>query len=240
MPRNRGRLRMIGPIPHPDSVPPSLSLAVMIDYLRPNFRRQGTTGTIPAAVGMLVLILVIGGLTPATAGEPHLEFIQGLRARGYHDVALEYIAELSQRSDVAPEIVQVLPYERAVTLLDSAKNVSSAKARREQLDAAQAAFEQFIQGAGEHPLVGEANSQRAAILQERALVELWEADDPANVQNRQAYQQRARELLLKAREFSQQALTKHEAAFKAFPISIPEDDTKTRAEREKAELKYLQ
>jgi len=211
-------------------------VAVMIDSQRRTFGRTATT---PAAAGVLAFLVTMGGLT-AWAGEPHLEFIQGLRSRGYHDIALEYIAELSQRSDVDPEIVQVLPFERAVTLLDGAKNNPDARSRREQLDAAQAAFEQFVQGAGSHPLVGEANSQRATILQERALVELWEADDPANVQSRPAYQQRARELLLKAREFFQQALTKHEAAFRAFPTSIPEDDTKTRAERDKAEIKYLQ
>jgi len=163
-----------------------------------------------------------------------------LRARGYHDTALEYLSELAQRNDVAADIVQILPYERAVTLLDGAKNVTNAKARREQLDAAQAAFEQFVQGAGDHPLVAEANSQRATILQQRALVELWEADEPANSQNRQALQQRARELLLQAREFSQQALVKHETAFRAFPTSIPEDDTKTRSARDTAEVKYLQ
>lgn len=188
----------------------------------------------------LAAVCVLVGFEVARADEPHLEFIRGLRTRGYHDVALEYIADLSQRTDVAPEIMAVLPFERAATLLDGAKSVANAKGRREQLDAAQAAFELFVQGAGEHPLVGEANSQRATIFKERALVELWEADDPANAQNRKAYQDRARELLLKAREFSQQAQSKHEVAFRAFPTSIPEEDTRQRAERDKAEFKYLQ
>lgn len=191
------------------------------------------------AVLLAVCVGALGG-TSANAAEPHVEFLRGLRSRGYYDVALEYLAELSQRTDVDPDVLAVLPYERAVTLLEGARSLTSAKARREQLDAAQGAFEQFVRGAGSHPLVAEANSQRATILKERALVELWEADDPANVQSRKAYQLRARELLLKAREISQQALTQHEAALRAFPSPIPEDQQNVREQQRAAELKYLQ
>lgn len=210
--------------------------------LSPLLKRAAVTrtGLLVAACTAAAVVAQLVCPPPLSAAEPHLEFIRGLRARGYHDVALDYLAELSMRSDVPADVRQVLPYERALTLLDGAGQLTSAKARREQLDAAQAAFEQFVQSAGDHPLVGEANSQRAKILLEKAQVELWDADDPANAQSRAAFQARARQLIVQSREVSQQALVQREAAFRAFPLSIPEDDRERRRQREQAELKYLQ
>lgn len=185
---------------------------------------------------VLAALAQLVGSSRLPAAEPHLEFLHGLRARGYYDVALDYLAELSQRSDIDPEITKILPYERAVILVNGASNLTSPKARREQLDAAQAAFEQFVESAGDHPLVGEANSQRATILKERALVDLWEADDPANVQNRQAYQLQAREQLLDAREILNEAREQHLAALKEFTTPVPEEQ---REQHRTAEEKYL-
>ncbi|MFO1094315.1 MAG: hypothetical protein U0992_13565 [Planctomycetaceae bacterium] len=167
------------------------------------------------------MFLAVSLASSATAAEPHLEFVRGLRSRGYYDVALEYLSELAQRSDVPQDVLVVLPYERAVTLLEGANKLTVTKAKREQIDAAQAALEQFVQSAPDHPLVAEAHTRRATISKQRAQLELWDADDPANVQNRQAYQTRARELLLQARAITQQALPLHEQAVKAFPVPIP-------------------
>lgn len=207
----------------------------MNDATRPANRPARKT---PAPLFTILLAAFAFGASepPAVADEPHLEFLRGLRARGYHDVALDYLHELSQRSDIDPEVTQVLPYERALTLLNSAQKLTTTKAQRRQLDAAEAAFQQFVQNAADHPLVGEANAQRAAILKSRALVELWEADDPANVQNRKAYQDRARDQILESREILRQAREQHQAALKRFPTPVPEDQ---REQHQVAEQKYL-
>lgn len=174
------------------------------------------------------------------ADEPYLEFLTGLRNRGYHDYALDYLDQLSSRDDLPPEVKEVLPFERALTLLDGSKTLTSSKARREQLDAAQAAFEQFVQASPNHPLAGQANTQRADILMEKAQVDIVDAEDPSNAGNKAAFQQSARDYIQRAREVYQQALTQHEAAFRAFPLLIPEEEKVRRLEREEAELNYLQ
>lgn len=197
-------------------------------------------GRIVPRLLMAVAILATLLLNSAPADEPFLEFVRGLRARGYHDYALDYLDELSARDDLPPEVKEVLPYERALTLLDGSKGLSSSKARREQLDAAQAAFEQFVQSAPQHALAGEANTQRAKILLEKAQVDIWDAEDPSNAGNRAAFQQSARDLIQRARTVFQEALTQHEAAFRAFPLQIPEEEKVLRQQREAAELKYLQ
>ncbi len=180
------------------------------------------------------------GIQTVRADEPYLEFVAGLRSRGYHDYALDYLDQLAGRDDLPPEVNEVLPFERALTLLDGSKSLTSSKARREQLDAAQAAFEQFVEASPNHPLAGQANTQRADILMEKAQVDIWDAEDPANAGNKGAFQQAARELIQRAREIYQQALTQHEAAFRAHPLLIPEEEKVRRQQREADELKYLQ
>ena len=181
-----------------------------------------------------------GGNQPAMADEPYLEFLAGLRTRGYHDYALEYLDQLASEADLPAEVKEVLPFERALTLLDGSKSLTSSKARREQLDAAQAAFEQFVQASPNHPLTGQANTQRADILMEKAQVDIVDAEDPPNAGNKGAFQESARDHIQRAREIYQQALTQHEAAFRAFPLLIPEEERVRRRQREEAELKYLQ
>jgi hypothetical protein len=188
-------------------------------------------------VGALV---VVASLTSSVAAEePYLEFVRGLRSRGYYDTALEYLTQIADDPDLPPEVREVLPYERARTLLDGASRLTNSKQRREQLDAAQASFEQFVQSAPNHPLAGRANTEQARILVEKAKVDIWDAEDPANADGRTQLQEIAREKIQQARVLFQQALAQHEAAFRRFPLVIPEDEKARRRERDEAEQQYL-
>lgn len=199
--------------------------------------RTGRHRILSRLVGVLLLL---GCWTQTTYGEePYLEFIRGLRDRGYYDTALEYLTEVDNSPNVPPEVREVLPYERALTLLEGASKLTSSKARREQLDAAQAAFEQFVQSAPRHPLAGRANTEQARILMEKAKVDIWDADDPANESNRSTFQESARKLIQQARGLFEQALAQHESAFQKFPLVIPEEEKVRRRERDAAEQQYL-
>ena len=178
---------------------------------------------------------------PTAAEERSLEFIEGLRQRRYYDTAVDYIRELGQRSDVAPEIAVRLPYEEGITLAAGAAVLKNADKQKEQLDEAAARFEEFVKKAPkDHPLLGEANMQRARIAQQKARVEIWQASMPANEGNADAFRQRARGFIKTARETFQQAFDQYETQFKAFPTFIPEDEKQRRAERAQVESQYMQ
>ena len=196
-------------------------------------RRLGVFRTLSS---MLLLAVACGS---AAAAEPYLEFLEGLRRQGYHDYALLYLDQITEQPDLPEDVREVLPYERAVTLLQGAASITNSKNKRAQLDAAQAAFEQFATASPDHLLAGRANTETANILMERAKVEIWDAEDPANSENRTAFQQRARDYIEEARLVFEKALEQHLAVLRTFPLQIPEEEKVLKAQREEAEGRYL-
>lgn len=175
----------------------------------------------------------------ASAEELHEQFLEGLRERGYYDFALYYLDTLEQRTDLPEEIKQVLSYHRAVTLLAGASAISNPEQRDEQLDRAVAQLEAFTRDNARHPLAGNANTELARILIEKARVKIWESESPANKDNNEKYRLEARGLLTKAREIFQKAHDQHKAAFDQFPKFIPEDEAEQIKARGDAEIAYM-
>lgn len=184
--------------------------------------------------------LVAIATPPLTAEEPYLEFLQGLRERHYFDYALLYLDQLAQRPSVPAEIRQLIPYEKAITLRETAKTLRSPEKQFEQLDQALAYLDQFVQESPNHPYTGDANSERAQMLLQKAEVEIFQSKSPVNQGNKAEYQRRGRELVRKAREILKLAFDQHEAAFKKFPPYIDEQkDPKQHAERAKVERNLI-
>lgn len=175
----------------------------------------------------------------ASAEELHEQFLDGLRERQYYDYALYYLDTLEQRTDLANEIKQVIPYQRAVTLLAGASSVNNPEQRDEQLDRAVAQLEAFTRANPNHALAGNANTELARILIEKARVKIWESEAPANKDNNEKYRLDARALLTKAREIFQKAHDQHKAAYDKFPPFISQDETEQLAARGKAEINYM-
>ena len=177
---------------------------------------------------------------PRAAGEElHQEFLEGLRKRGYYDYAEYYLEKLAGRDDVPAEIKQVIPYERAVTLLDGAKLINNPELRDAQLDLAVAQLEAFTRDNPNHPLAASANTQQARILIEKAHVKIWESESPANKANQEKFRLDARALLTKAREIFQKAHDLHKAHYETFPKFIPQEETERFDARQKAEIDYM-
>ncbi len=189
-------------------------------------------------LGLLVLFLLQPGF--AAAGEPYFEFVRGLRERGYYDIALSYLQQIEGEPDLPEDVRTLIPYEKGLTLLQGARLIRNPAAQEQQLDEAQAMFEQFAVSAPGHPLLGQANTERARILLNKARVEVWQADAPANEGNREAFRQRARELIGKARAVFQQARDQHQAEWATFDAFIPEEDREKREARAVAEGRLMQ
>ncbi len=188
-----------------------------------------------------LMAILTGCICPiAHAEEPYLEFIRGLREHRHYDFALTYLDELDASTDLPAEIRAVIPYERGMTFLEQARQTFDLDRQRDYLDRAAASLEQFVASAGEHPLAGQANTDRAIILLERAKLEIWKSDEPANEGNEDGFRQAARDLITQAREVFQAALVQHQVAFEEFPIYIPEEEIELRAQRDQAEARVLQ
>ena len=120
------------------------------------------------------LMLIAVPTRSLLAEEPYLDFVQGLRERNYFDYALLYLDQLALRKSLSDEIKAIIPYEKAITLRENAKVLRSPEKQFEQLDQALAYLEQFARDNPNHPNSGDANSDRAQILLQKAEVEIFQ------------------------------------------------------------------
>ena len=201
-------------------------------------RRQGNRGI---CLFLVLLMGIIQFATPAVlnAKEPYLEFVQGLRERQYFDSAMLYLDSLKSRKNVPEEIKQIIPYEKAVTLLRSSQFSQNPDAQAELLDQAQAYLEQFIKKSPKHELVASANTELARILLGKAQVLIWKSRSPANKENRLKFQQDARKNIAEAKVIFQKAHDAYKKQWESFGVYIPEDEKEKRAARKKVEGLYM-
>ena len=177
--------------------------------------------------------------TALQAKEPYLEFVQGLRERQYFDSAMLYLQSLETRENVPEEIKQVIPFEKAVTMLRSSQFSQNPDAQSELLDQAQAYLEQFIKNSPRHELVARANTELARILLGKAQVLTWKSRSPANKDNRLKFQQDARKNVAKAKVIFQKAHDAYKKQWESYGVYIPEEEKEKRAARKKVEGLYM-
>ena len=159
---------------------------------------------------------------PVCAEEPYLEFVQGLRDQQYYDYAILYLDQIGARPNVPAEIKQVIPYQKAMILLDGSKRARTPEKQTEQLVQALGFLEQFVKDSPNHASAGDANSDRAQILLGMGQVEILQSRSPSNQGAKREFQSKARDLIAKARQVFQTAFDQHETAWKRFPVSINE------------------
>lgn len=190
---------------------------------------------------LVALFVVIAASEQARATEPYLEFIEGLRNRGYSDMALEYLADLANDSDAPADVKIQIPYQRGITQLRQAETMKNRDRQRELLDEATASLAAFVKAAPkDHPLSADANTQQGNVWLSRAQVEIWEASAPANEGAEAPFQKRARDYIEKARKIFQQAHDQYEAKYKSYPTFIPAEEQDLRDERDKAMQRFIQ
>lgn len=192
-------------------------------------------GTLIVGVG---LVLSLGGSSPAA--EPMREFLDGLRARQYFDWAILYLDQLQERSDLPADLKAIIPYERAMTLAESAKHSVSPETQQRQLDQALGFLEQFAKESPQHPLAATANSTRAGLLLSKARVDIMQAKLPTNKDNREEFQNKAREQVALARAVFEKAHEQYKAAWEKFPKFIDKTAEPAKFEaRQRAETNYM-
>jgi hypothetical protein len=149
-------------------------------------------------------VLLLAGMPLHAQQPPHLEFIQGLRAKGHPDLALEYMQEHLMK--VAPlDLKKELPLEMAKARADMAL-LESVPARRDALYAqAREELMAFLKENAKSPRAADANLDLAHLLflQGRTFLNRGEREQPGDV--RKGDMEKARALFVDASKRFQEA-----------------------------------
>lgn len=111
----------------------------------------------------------------ACAEEPARAFLDGLRDRGYHDVAMEYLNQMQSSRLAPPELKTTVLYEKSLLLIDSSRKQRDPAVRSNQLNQAQAWLQQFLQEQSASPKLNAARSQLGSLIVERARMKFEES-----------------------------------------------------------------
>lgn len=188
----------------------------------------------------LVLLLSAIAVCPALGAEPYLKFVQRLRDRGYHDTAVAYLEELETRSNLPPAIREVIPYEKAITLIQGSRRLRSPDLQAKELEKARLFLEQFLKASHKHAQAASANSELGNVWIARARAEAALARLPDNAAQAADFTQRSREYLDKGRKIFKDANDQFKKDFEKFPVYIPQTDKAKIDAREQALIHYIQ
>ena len=133
------------------------------------------------------------------AEEPARAFLGGLRSRGYHDTALDYLKAMETSPIAPPDLRQTIAYETALTLVESSREQRDLEVRFQYLDDAQRLLKRFVDSQGSHPKAHAAQSQLGNLIVERARIKVEQSKSG----NSKALLQQANKLYAQAfKEFS--------------------------------------
>ena len=165
---------------------------------------------------------VKGSEDPRTA----LRFLQELRDRGLHDLALEFIDQLRSDPQLPADLKVVLDYQEGRTQIDEAAKSSDLVRRRELLEQARTKLEGFVKAQPSHPLAREALVQIARMLVERGHLALLLADDAQDEAQKTARKAEARASFVQAREAFGRAVEQLNQSYKTFSGFIAKGDAR--------------
>lgn len=178
-----------------------------------------------------------------------VRYLQGLRARGYYDLALDHINAALADATTPDALKPVYTFEIGRSLLDEATAMPDLERRQALLDQARQKLDAFSKAFPGHPLASEALMQFARLNLERGHTSLLMADDvkteddqgkplPSGRAERESKLAAARAAFGEARKAYDQAREKLTAAYNGFPQFIPRTDPRFEP-RERARDAFL-
>ncbi|MBN2218221.1 MAG: hypothetical protein JW719_12675 [Pirellulales bacterium] len=159
-----------------------------------------------------LLGVILAGPT-ARAAERWQPFLEGLRQRGMHDVALAYLDRMAADPRCPADLGEVLDYEAGITLMAGSRTSRLMSRREQALDDARTRLQKFLAEHPDHELASPAAGQLANVLVERGRFRAEQADWPTTLPARKE------QLLAEARGFYTEA---HEAFQKAAERTVAE------------------
>lgn len=178
--------------------------------------------------------------TGASAREPVMDFLEGLRRRQYYDIADQYLESLRTNSRIPEETRQLIPYEQGRTLVDSSRNIRDMPLRLKELDRATSKFQEFLKESPEHKLAASANTQLGNVLFERGRAVTEQAAKPSKATEKEQLLKQAREFFAQAQKVFEDAEKRFTDAVNAYPKFIDPKDTRQIDAREQALTDLIQ
>jgi hypothetical protein len=190
---------------------------------------------IGAAVAVATLLPV-----NARAVEPSQAFLDGLRERGYFDLAIEYLDAAAASRAISPQFKETLLYEKGVTLVQGARYQRDPALREQQLDEAQKILRQFIDSHGSHLLAIAARSQLGNVIVERARNQVEKAKKLSGAEKQNLHKQARAQYEEGAKVFTA-LVDELREKLKAYPAALDEKkDARRIEERDRYRQDFLQ
>ena len=142
----------------------------------------------------------VGILTSAAHGdEPGEAFLQALRDRGYHDVALEYLQDMESSPLVSAKFKSTLPFEKAQTLIHSTATLREFSAIEQRLEQAEKLLANSEAAVSDPELRARAQNYQGDLLFRRANLYLNQSENERlNASEKQEHLTKAQDYLKKA------------------------------------------
>ncbi len=175
--------------------------------------------------GLLIGLFV--SLTRAQAGEDArtaLAFVEELRQRGLHELALEYLNILRADTALPANVKDVIDFEDGRTLIDEAAKSGDLVLREDLLKEAREKLEAFVKAQPRLPKTREALVYLAKLLIERGHLAMLLAEETTDKAKKEAKVAEARAAFTEAHEAYVKAIEPLNAAYKKFAGFIPDDD----------------
>ena len=203
--------------------------------------RRSRKSRVLLAAGVLLGWLATA-VAPSEAAEEAWRFLEGLRERGYYDVALDYLDQIETSPRCPADLKEVIDYEAGVTLVNGSRLIPSMQAREKQLDEARDRFQKFLAAQPKHDLAGNANSQLANVLVERGRMRAEAAARPTKTAaEKAALMEEARKQYIEAQKVFQAAEKRAYEKAKALQGTLdPKKDADKIEERDKARADLVQ
>ena len=196
------------------------------------------------ATGALAVPLALFDATQGNrsqATEPAEEFLQALRDRRFHDLALDYLQRMQTNPNAPAGFVDSILYQQGVTLMDAARYERDASLREEQLDQAHEKLNQFLTRHKGHELADAAAEQLGGLIMQRAGLRVAKADQASDAATQQAFYADARQLYDQANQLFQNRLQTIREQLTALPKSIdPKKQAALLEQRNQLRAEYVQ
>lgn len=184
--------------------------------------RYTSSRLVAAAIVSLAWFSLSG--QPAMAVEEAEKFLEGLRERGYHDMAVEYLEQVKDSPLVSDEFKKTILYEQGVTLVAAARSTGDARLRESLYEQAREKLEAFTKSNTGTALSAKANSQLANVLVERGREVLRRAENPTQAANKEKLRGEARKYFEDAEKLYATTDNFYAEELRKFPKIIPEND----------------
>lgn len=203
-----------------------MSCRVVLD--RKFFRRS---------IASLLLVSFAFSSAPVRGAEEYEAFLNGMRARKYFDVALEYL-DLMRNSALLSDVQrQMITYEEAQTFLEMSRDVKDPTDREKALDGARDRFQKFVTDNPNHPQAPGAETQLGAVLVERGRNKTEQGLLPANEASKEKFMVEARAFFDEAEKVFTAAEEKFKKQYDSYPrFMVPTDPKVAERERVKNDL----